>query len=95
MKLRSGKSYCFLKLLQRLKPSWNDLGSCLVRLLPCGEGVMMGVVLMIPKKEEVLKSLVELVFLLCELFLQVGFNLGVTWSTKRWSTWQGTDTAVP
>ena len=53
---------------------------------------MMGVVLMIRNKVEVLRFLIELVFLLCELFLQVGFNLGVTWSTNRWCTWQGTDT---
>ena len=48
MKLRSGKSYCLLNLLQRLKPNCKDLGACLVTLLPCGEGLIMKGVLMNP-----------------------------------------------
>ena len=81
----------FFKLLQRLKPSWKDLGSCLVTLLPCGEGVMMKGVPMVPNKVEVLRFLVELVFFCVNYFCRWGSTLGVTWSTNRWSTWPGTD----
>ena len=65
MKLRSGKSYCLLNLLQRLKPNCKKLGACLVALLPCGEGLMMKEVLMIPMAVVVVKMFPDKVDVFC------------------------------
>ena len=84
-----------LVLLQRLRPRLIGLGTCLVTLLPCGEGVMvegvlMEVVMMFPDKVEVLRVFSRACVFLCK-FCRGTSAWGLTWSTT-WSCWLGTDT---